>query len=109
MNRHSIALALLAMSAPISAASAASYSAVPASPSTDARIIGRDLVWRCGPDSCAGATEYGRPLVLCQGLAKRTGRLKNFIVDGRALSPAELDVCNRVARGGSPDVLAKAD
>ena len=112
MNRHTIALALFALSAPISAASAASYSAVPASPSADARIIGRDIVWRCGPDSCAGATESSRPVVLCQGLAKKAGPIVKFVADGRTLSEGELAACNasaKPAKDAGAAALARAN
>ena len=98
MNRHTIALALFALSAPIGAASAASYSAIPASPSADARIIGRDISWRCGADSCAGSTDTSRPVVLCQGLAKKAGRIEKFVADGRALGATELAACNAFAK-----------
>ena len=112
MNRHTIALALLALSAPIGAASAASYSAIPASPSADARIIGRDIVWRCGPDSCAGATESSRPLVLGQGLANKAGPIAKFVAAGRALSESELAACNasaKPAKDAGAAALARAN
>lgn len=80
-----------------SPAAAASYFARPATPLAAQRLIGRDIVWACGPDACQGATDDSRPLVLCQGLARRTGRIAAFTVDGRALAAAELDRCNQVA------------
>ena len=45
--------------------------------------------------------------VLCQGLAKRAGRLESFSVDGQALPVAELDKCNSAARGGPAPALAR--
>ena len=98
MTYRTIALALFAISAPIGAVSGASYSAIPATPSAEAKIIGRDIVWRCGPDSCAGATDSSRPVVLCQGLAKKAGRIEKFVADGSALSAAELASCNASAK-----------
>ena len=86
------ALALIAMPA-----SAATYSATPLS-AASGRFITRDIVWRCGPDACLGATDNGRPLTLCQSLAKRAGRIGSFIVDGRALGPTELERCNASAK-----------
>ena len=112
MNRHSIALALFALAAPLGIATAGTYAAVPATPSAKARIIGRDIVWRCGPDSCAGATEMSRPLVLCQGLAKKAGRIDKFVADGRALSAAELAACNASAKpekDGAATALARSN
>lgn len=98
--RHSIlTLAALAMGLS-SPALASSYSANLAAPAT-ARIIARDIVWNCGPAACQGATDNGRPVVLCQSLAKRAGRVDSFLVDGRALSAAELDQCNKLAKASA--------
>ena len=60
-------------------------------------------------DACQGSTDASRPLVLCQDLAKRAGRLESFIADGRALGAAELDKCNASAKDGAPQALAKAN
>ena len=79
---------------------AATYSAKLIAPSTQ-RIIARDITWNCGPAACQGATEESRPVVLCQSLAKRAGRVESFIVDGRAFGSADLDRCNAVARNGA--------
>lgn len=98
MTRLHATLALVALTVPLSAATAGTFSAVPATPIAETRIIGRDIIWRCGPDSCAGATESSRPLVLCQGLAKKAGRIDKFVADGRALSAADLAACNVAAK-----------
>lgn len=103
MLRPSIAFAALAFAAV--PASAATYSARPMAP-VAGRFIARDIVWRCGPDACVGATDNGRPLTLCQSLAKRAGRIESFIVDGRALGAAELDRCNASAKGAPARALA---
>jgi hypothetical protein len=55
------------------------YSAKPAVQPQTARIIARDIAWKCGPAACLGQTEESRPAVLCEGLAKRAGRLDNFV------------------------------
>jgi len=83
----------------ISAAPAASatYMATPAVPATG-RFITRDIVWNCGAAACQGATDESRPVVLCESLAKRAGRIDRFIVDGRAFEPAELERCNASAK-----------
>ena len=78
-------------------AAAVTYSAKPAVPASG-RIVARDILWNCGPDACQGSTEESRPAVLCQSLAKRTGRLDSFVADGRAFSAAELDKCNASAK-----------
>ena len=98
MTRLHTLFAMAAMVAPMGAASAASYSAVPASPTTEAKIIGRDISWRCGADSCAGSTDASRPVVLCQGLAKKAGRIEKFVTDGRALGETDLAACNAFAK-----------
>lgn len=98
MTRLHTLFAIAALVAPIGAASAASYSATPAAPATATTIIGRDISWRCGADSCAGSTDTSRPVVLCQGLAKKAGRIEKFVADGRALGATELAACNAFAK-----------
>lgn len=88
---------------------AGSYSAKPVTAPAAAKIIGKDISWVCGPDACQGSTDASRPLVLCQDLAKRAGRLESFVADGRALSADQLDKCNASAKGGAPKALAHAN
>ena len=109
MTRFLTAAAFLAASLTSVASSAATYSAKPITPVAAKRIIVRDIVWACGPDACQGATENGRPILLCQGLAKKAGVLESFVVNGRALAVAELDTCNTAARGGPAALLARAN
>ena len=104
MMRRSIYL-LFAASLVASPAAAANYSAKLAAP-VNQRIIARDISWSCGPAACEGATEESRPLVLCQGLAKKAGRVESFAVDGRALPSPELDKCNLSAKAQSAQALA---
>ena len=101
-------LALAALASVAAPAAAATYSAKPAVPASESRIIGRNIVWACGPDACVGSTEHSRPLVLCQGLAKKTGRIDSFIVNGRAIAQSELDRCNASARPANDPALANA-
>lgn len=98
-------LALAATFATAAPAAAATYSATPAGPTSE-RIVGRDIVWQCGPAACQGSTAESRPVVLCQGLAKRAGRIESFLVDGRALPPADLERCNASARPAPTSALA---
>ena len=86
---------------------AGTYSAKPISVPASTKIIGKDISWTCGASGCAGVTETGRPLVICQDLAKRTGRLESFVADGRALEAAELDKCN--SKASPPTALAHAN
>jgi hypothetical protein len=103
MFRSLTALSVIALgSVPVSAAT---YSAKLSVPTTQ-RIIARDISWSCGSDACQGATQESRPVVLCQGLAKRAGRVDTFLVDGRAFTPAELDKCNASAKAASDQKVA---
>lgn len=90
----SVLLAIMVAAAP---AAASNYSATLAAP-TSTRFIARDITWNCGAAACQGATDESRPLVLCQSLAKRAGRIDAFLVDGRALPQADLERCNASAR-----------
>ena len=94
--------AIVAFAAP---AAAASYSAKLASPATQ-RIIARDIIWQCGADACQGSTAESRPVVLCQSLAKKAGKVDTFLVDGRAFSDSELAKCNASAKADSNKALA---
>lgn len=76
---------------------ASTYSATLAAPATE-RFIGSDITWNCGAAACQGATDESRPVVLCESLAKKAGRIDSFIVDGRAFAPAELARCNASAK-----------
>jgi hypothetical protein len=80
-----------------SAGAASTYSATLATPASG-RFIAHDISWNCTGASCQGATDESRPLVLCQSLAKRAGRVENFLVDGRPVAPADLDRCNASAK-----------
>ncbi len=97
-----IASAALVSASPLAAAT---YSAKPAVPVSE-RFIARDITWTCGPAACQGATWESRPVVLCQSLAKRAGRIESFIVDGRAFSAAELDKCNTAAKATTASAAA---
>jgi len=93
---------VLALAAP---AAAASYSAKLAAP-TAQRIIARDITWQCGADACQGSTAESRPVVLCESLAKRAGKVDSFLVDGRAFNDAELATCNASAKADPGKVFA---
>jgi len=101
-----LVLGLSAAALAVSPAIAATYSAKLAVPTSE-RFIARDITWNCGPDACQGATNESRPVVLCQSLAKRGGRVDSFLVDGRALAAAELDKCNASAKAANSALAAK--
>jgi hypothetical protein len=103
MLRPALAFAALMFAA--APAAAGTYSARLAAPA-DGRFITRDIVWQCGPAACVGATANGRPLTLCQSLAKRAGTVGSFIANGREISGAELDRCNASAKAAPTRALA---
>jgi hypothetical protein len=94
MTRSALFLLLGLISA--APAAAATYSATTAVP-VSGRFITSDITWNCGAAACQGATDESRPVVLCESLARRAGRIDSFIVDGRAFAPAELEKCNASA------------
>ena len=105
MTRFAALIAATVLAAAPAAAS--NYSAKPIAAPSGNRIVGKDISWSCGTNGCHGSTDASRPLVICQDLAKRTGRLESFVADGRALNAAELEKCN--ARAGAPTALAHAN
>ena len=103
MLRPALAFTALALAA--APAFATTYSARLQAPA-DGRFITRDIVWQCGPAACVGATENGRPLTLCQSLAKRAGPVGSFIANGREIPAAELARCNASAKTQPATALA---
>lgn len=98
MVRFASMLAALSLAAP---ALAGSYSALPvATGKQPTLVVTRDLAWSLKGDAFVGRTDLSRPVVLCQGLAKKVGPLSSFLVDGRPLPSAELAKCNRATTGG---------
>jgi hypothetical protein len=85
---------------------AATYSAKPTAAPASAKIIGKDISWARDGDSYRGSTEASRPLILCQDLAKRAGRLESFTADGKALPAEQLAKCNTAAKGNEATELA---
>ena len=105
MTRALSFIAALAVAAP---ASAATYAGKPARPASETRVIARSIVWNLSGDTYRGRTEESRPLLLCQSLAKRAGRLESFTVDGRAFAEADLAKCNAAAPQAADAALAEA-
>jgi hypothetical protein len=103
MIRIASALTLAALAA--SPALATNYSAKPITPAGQ-KVVARDVIWACGPAACQGSTPESRPAIVCQSLAKKVGRLENFVANGRAFGPAELDRCNTAAKDGGNTAVA---
>ena len=103
MIRIASALVLAALAA--SPAFATNYSAKPIAPASQ-KVVARDVIWACGPAACQGSTPESRPAIVCQSLAKKVGRLENFVANGRAFGSQELDRCNAAARDGGNSAIA---
>jgi len=106
MSRTLVLFAALAAAAP---AGAATYVGKPVAPVSQSKFVARDIVWANAGGIYQGRTDESRPLVLCQSLAKRTGRLESFTVDGQAFAGADLAKCNAVAPGASAAATAEAN
>lgn len=101
-------LALIAAFGLAAPAAAATYAGKPVQPASDARFIGRSIVWNLVDGSYRGSTDESRPLVLCQSLAKRTGQLESFTVNGKALGETDLARCNAAAPAAAAPAIAAA-
>ena len=88
---------------------AATYSAKPTAAPAAAKIIGKDISWARNGDTYRGSSDASRPLILCQDLAKRAGRLDSFSADGKALPADQLAKCNTAAKDGATAELAKVN
>jgi hypothetical protein len=106
MSRTFVLLAALVAAAPVSAAT---YAGKPAAPASEAKFVARDIVWANAGGIYQGSTNESRPLVLCQSLAKRAGRLDSFTVNGKAFADAELAKCNTAAPAASTAAVAEAN
>ena len=106
MTRTLALVIALAITAP---ASAATYAGKPSAPAAETKFVSRDIIWNLAGATYQGSTNESRPLVLCQSLAKRAGRLESFTVDGNAFGEAELAKCNAAAPAAPQPALAEAN
>jgi hypothetical protein len=74
------------------------YRAEPAAPPASARLIVRELVWKCGAGGCVAPQGNSRPAIDCTALARKVGPLRSFTVGGQPLDSAALGKCNARAR-----------
>jgi hypothetical protein len=88
---------------------ASNYSAKPVAAPATAKIIGKDISWSCAGGTCRGSTEASRPIILCEDLAKRAGKIESFVADGKELSADQLAKCNSAAKDAGAPALAKAN
>jgi hypothetical protein len=74
------------------------YRAEPATPPTAAKLIVKEIVWKCGAGGCIAPQGNSRPAVDCSALAREVGSLRSFTVGGQPLDSAALGKCNAHAR-----------
>lgn len=79
-------------------AGGAQYRAEPAAPPAAARLVVREIVWKCGAGGCVAPQGNSRPAVDCSALAREVGTLRSFTVGGQPLDSAALGKCNARAR-----------
>lgn len=80
------------------AATGVHYRAQPAAAPAQARLIVRDIVWRCGAGGCTAPRSGSRPEIVCASLAREFGALASFSAGDRSFDAAALENCNRRAR-----------
>jgi len=106
MLRPFLALNAIAfLSGPLAAAT---YAAKPSAPPASAQIVARDIAWACAQGTCRGQADSSRPVVQCQALAKKAGRIESFTVNGAEIPAAELERCNASAKTVDNPALADA-
>jgi hypothetical protein len=79
-------------------AAGAQYRAEPSAPPASARLVVREIVWKCGAGGCVAPQGNSRPAVDCPALAREVGTLRSFTVGGQPLDSAALGKCNARAR-----------
>jgi hypothetical protein len=89
---------LLTLAAAPAAAAPAHFNAQPLAAPSEARIVARDVVFRCGPSGCAAPRGSSRAEHVCAALVREVGALSAFSAAGRPFDAAALETCNRRAR-----------
>jgi hypothetical protein len=74
------------------------YRAEPANPPAAARLIVKEIVWKCGAGGCVAPRGNSRPAVDCPALVREVGTLRSFSIGGQPLDSAALGKCNARAR-----------
>ncbi|HYW16874.1 MAG TPA: hypothetical protein VE891_12075 [Allosphingosinicella sp.] len=74
------------------------YRAEPAAPPAAARLIVKDVVWKCGAGGCVAPQGNSRSAIDCPALVREIGTLRSFSVGGQPLDAAALGKCNARAR-----------
>lgn len=95
-----LSFSVLSLAAPVSAAWASQihFRAQPETAPSEARLVVRDTVFRCGAAGCVAPRGASRAELVCAALAREVGGLESFSANGRLFDPAALAECNRRAR-----------
>ena len=88
-------LALFLLSA---AANPTHFRAQPLAAPSGARLVVRDVVFRCGASGCVAPRGSSRAEHVCAALVREVGALGGFSAAGRPFDAAALEDCNRRAR-----------
>jgi hypothetical protein len=79
-------------------AQSAYYVAKPVTASSKASLITRNTVWKCADGVCLAPKSADRPAIMCELVARETGKLELFTVAGAQFDAAALDKCNARAK-----------
>jgi hypothetical protein len=82
------------------------YVAVPAQQPTRASLVTRETPWSLRGNAYVAARAPERDATLCDAVARSTGALASFSVDGRAYDADALAKCNAHAKGGAGGATA---
>jgi hypothetical protein len=74
------------------------YRPSPAAAPAAARLIVRDVVWRCGSAGCVAPRSGSRPAIVCASVARSLGTLRSFSAGSEGFDADALENCNRRAR-----------
>jgi hypothetical protein len=95
----SIAAAAAALLGAVPAvAQGAYYVAKPAAELKKASIVTRNTVWKCNDGVCLAPKATDRAAIMCELVARETGKLEFFTVGGAQLDEAALGKCNARAK-----------
>ena len=79
---------------PVSAQSAAYYTATLAQPAEENRAVAGGVAWSCEGTTCVANKGTARPMRVCRGLAREFGEITSFKTDGEELAQDKLAKCN---------------
>lgn len=70
------------------------YTAELSAPTTEARVIGGGVVWRCEGTTCVAGKGSSAPVTMCRKLSREVGTVTSFTAKGEALAADKLAKCN---------------